>query len=282
MIPPPPAASRPAVAAEPPRPTVGVFDSGVGGLSVLRAIRLAAPHLDLVYVADSAHAPYGDRDDAAIAARTLAIGRWLAALPVQAITVACNTATAVAVAALRDAVGVPVVAIEPAIKPAVRLTRSGVVGVLATAATVRSERLARLCAAHAGDVRVLLQACPGLAEQVEAGDLDGPATQARVAQAVAPLLAAGADALVLGCTHYPFLHDALRRAAGDGVALVDPADAVARELLRRLGDAPGAVGGAAGTAGRLRLLTTGDPAAVGAVVARLWPSAPAVEALRGV
>ncbi len=255
--------------------SVGVFDSGVGGLSVLRAIRNADPSLDLVYVADSRHAPYGDRDDTEITARTLAIGGWLAGLGVSAVTVACNTATAVAVAALRSAIALPVVAIEPAIKPAVRLTRRGVVGVLATAATVRSPRIARLCEAHAGSVRVLLQACPGLAEQVEAGDLDGPATRVLVERAVTPLREAGADALVLGCTHYPFLAPALHRAAGDDVVLVDPAQAVARELLRRLPPADGRPA----APGRLALFTTGDPAQVDPVVQRLWPGAPPVQAL---
>lgn len=263
------------------RRPIGVFDSGVGGLSVLRAVRRAAPADDLVYVADTAHAPYGDQPPEAIVQRTLRIGRWLADTGAGALVVACNTATAIAVDALRRHVAVPVVAIEPAIKPAVALTRRGIVGVMATTATIRSERMARLCRDHAGGVRLVLQACPGLAERVEAGDLDGPATRALLAGQLAPIRAAGADVVVLGCTHYPFLAGAIRDELGDRVQLVDPAEAVARELLRRLGQTSPPAGGDP-PSGRLRLLTTGDPDAVGAVVARLWPQPLAAEPLAGV
>jgi glutamate racemase len=246
---------------------LGVFDSGVGGLSVLRAIREALPAEHLVYVADSGHAPYGDKSENYITARTLAIGRWLAAQGVKGITVACNTATVVAVQALRAQVQVPVVAIEPAIKPAVSLTRSGMVGVLATQQTVQSASVARLCAQHGGDTRILLQACPGWVEQVERAELDGPQTEALLQRDIAPLLAQGADTLVLGCTHYPFLREAIARIAGPEVTLIDPAQAVARELVRRLGPQ---VRAADGPAGQVHFLTTGDVAQVRPVIARLW------------
>jgi glutamate racemase len=218
----------------PARRPIGVFDSGVGGLSVLREIRRALPADDLLYVADSGHAPYGDRDDAFIAARVQAIAAFFRSAGVKAVVVACNTATAVAVQTLSSQFSVPVVAIEPAIKPAVQRTRSGVVGVLATRSTVASAALARLVQAHGQGVRVLLQACPGWVEQVERGELTGARTHALVERDVGPLVAQGADMLVLGCTHYPLLRDAIARAAGPAVELLDPAPAVARELARRV------------------------------------------------
>lgn len=264
---------------------IGIFDSGIGGLSVTRAIRARMPDADLVYVADSGHAPYGDRDPEQIRDRTLRIGGWLAENGVRAITVACNTATAVAVAELRAIAGIPVVAIEPAIKPAVAATRSGVVGVLATTQTIRSARVASLCEEFGGTVRILLQACPGLAERVELADLDGTRTRALLRRFVEPLLDEGADTLVLGCTHYPFLAPVLRDEFGEAVTLVDPADAVARELVRRTeADAAGGVRGrttAAATVrpGSLRFLTSGEPERVGAAIRRLWPEPVLVERL---
>lgn len=217
---------------------IGVFDSGVGGLSVLREIRRQLPQEDLVYVADSGYAPYGDRSPEFIEARVTAIAGFLLQAGARAVVMACNTATVTAVQALRAWCPVPIVAIEPAIKPAVSLTRSGVVGVLATQRTVASSSVARLCERYGEGRRILLQACPGLVEQVERADLDGPATMALLRRYVLPLLEQGADTLVLGCTHYPFLADAIRTLAGPGVTIVDPAAAVARELCRRLGEEP--------------------------------------------
>jgi glutamate racemase len=212
---------------------IGVFDSGVGGLSVLRAIRVALPHEHLVYVADSGHAPYGDQSEAHITQRTLTVGSWLAEQGVKGITIACNTATVVAAKTLREQTHLPVVAIEPAIKPAVALTRSGVVGVLATRQTVQSASVARLVDLYGADKRILLQGCPGLVEQVERADLHSAETENLLRQFIAPLIEQGADTLVLGCTHYPFLRDTIQRVAGEGVTLLDPAEAVARELARR-------------------------------------------------
>jgi glutamate racemase len=258
---------------------IGVFDSGVGGLSVLRAIRAALPNEDLVYVADSAHAPYGDQTEAHITERTLKVGKWLAEQGVKAITIACNTATVVAARTLRDQTHLPVVAIEPAIKPAAALTRSGVVGVLATRQTVQSDSVARLCQTHGAGKHIVLQACPGWVELVEQADLHSAHTDALVRQFVAPLLAQGADTLVLGCTHYPFLRDAIARVAGEGVHLIDPAQAVARELVRRLGDQRRP---ADAPPGSTQFFTTGDVAQTRRAVTHLWGATAVVEALASV
>jgi glutamate racemase len=246
---------------------IGVFDSGVGGLSVLREIRHVLPADDLLYVADSGHAPYGERSAAFIAARVEAIARFFRRADVKAIVVACNTASAVAVQALRAQFDVPVVAIEPAIKPAAQRTRSGVIGVLATQRTVESAGVARLVDAHGRGVRVLLQACPGWAEQVERGELDGARTEALVARDLAPLLERGADTLVLGCTHYPFLRDVIARLAGTDVELIDPAPAVARELVRRISAGSNREAGPPGTE---RFWTTGSLERARTVISALW------------
>ena len=247
---------------------IGVFDSGLGGLSVLRAIRAALPAEHLLYAADSAHAPYGDRTADYIEARVLAMSRFLREQGAKAIVVACNTATVVAIDRLRGLVDVPIVAMEPAIKPAVALTRTGVVGVLATRQTLASASVARLCERYGQGVRLVLQPCPGWVERVEAGDLDGPVTQALLAQHLEPVLAAGADTLVLGCTHYPFLLPLLQRLAGPGVTVVESSAAVARELVRRLGG--NVQGQRAPPLGETRFFTTADPALAQVRMAALW------------
>jgi glutamate racemase len=252
------------------RGAIGVFDSGVGGLSVLRSIRQALPHESLVYVADTGHAPYGDKPAAHIVDRTLRVGRWLAAGGVRAITVACNTATMVAVRELRQCTHLPVVAIEPAIKPAVGLSSRGVVGVLATQQTIQSEGVARLIERYAQGARVVLQACPGWVEQVERGDLDSPATLALLRQHTHALIEAGADVWVLGCTHFPFLWAGLRQIAGPDVTFIDPADAVARELRRRLSEAGGGRSDAPTGRGTEFFYTTGDPTLTREVMSMLW------------
>ncbi len=256
---------------------IGVFDSGVGGLSVLRAIRTALPHERLVYVADSGHAPYADQSEDHITQRTLTVGNWLADQGVKGITIACNTATVVAAKTLREQTHLPVVAIEPAIKPAVAITRSGVVGVLATRQTVQSSAVARLVDLYGADKRVVLQACPGLMEQVERADLHSTETESLLRQFITPLLEQGADTLVLGCTHYPFLRDTIQRVAGEGVTLLDPAEAVARELARRLADS-----GSLTTQtkqGAVQFFTSGDVAQAQAVISHLWDAPLTVQAL---
>lgn len=261
---------------ERPFAPVGIFDSGVGGLSVLREIRRELPHEDLIYVADSGHAPYGDKPPAEIDARAEAIVAFLAARGAKAVVVACNTATGVSVDGIRARWSIPIVGIEPAIKPAVATTTSGVVGVLATSRTIASARFSRLVGTFGGGVTVLPQACPGLAERVELGDLNGPETRALVRQYVRPLVERGADTLVLGCTHYPFVAEVIAETAGAGVTIIDPSAAVARELRRRMEQA-GLVA-TTGT-GLVRLWSSGRPGHLLEVARRVGMPADRVAAL---
>jgi glutamate racemase len=215
---------------------IGVFDSGVGGISVLREIRACLPRENLVYVADSGHIPYGSKSEVFIRERSLTISGWLLDQGAKCIVVACNTATAAAATALRATFDAPIIAMEPAIKPAVAATRTGVVGVLATVGTARSERLTALIERFGRGVQILTQPCPGLVEQVEAGELAGPETRALLARYVEPLLRRNADTLVLGCTHYPFLRPLLAEVAGPDVALIDTGAAVARRTAQVLAE----------------------------------------------
>jgi glutamate racemase len=217
-----------------PEGPIGVFDSGVGGLAVLREIRVELPNEDLLYVADSAHAPYGDKSTQEIETRSIAIVEFLLGQGAKAIVVACNTATGAAAALLRSRFPVPIVAMEPAIKPAAAMTRSGVIGVLATSRTIASDNIAMLQVRFGGGVKILMQACPGLVEKVESGDLCSEETRTLVRHYIRPLLDQGADTLVLGCTHYPFLESVIKEIAGPSTSVLDPSPAVARELRRRL------------------------------------------------
>ena len=222
---------------------VGIFDSGLGGLSVLRHVRRLLPHEALVYAADSAFAPYGGKDEAAVRARTVAMADFLAAQGIKALVIACNTATAGAIVEIRRRYpALPVVGVEPGLKPAALQTRSGTVGVLATERTLASRRFMALEAqvGESSGVRFIGQPCPGLADQVEQGALRSPATMALVRRFVGPLIAAGADTLVLGCTHYPFLitqvESAARQAGATRLVIIDTGDAVARQLAKVLAE----------------------------------------------
>jgi glutamate racemase len=248
--------------------SVGVFDSGVGGLSVLRAIRTELPIEHLIYVGDSGHAPYGDRTADFVARRAAALTQFLIEQGVKAVVVACNTATSVAVSHLRARFDVPIVAIEPAVKPAASRTRSRVVGVLATTGTLSSPNMAKLIANYGDDVDFLIQPCPGLADQVERGELNSPDTRALVKRYVGPLVERGADILVLGCTHYPFVNHLIRDVAGSAVDVIDPASAVARELRRRL--ETGGLLRPGNQDGSERFWTTGVAGEVSPIVSQLW------------
>ncbi len=208
---------------------IGVFDSGVGGLSVLKAIRRRLPGRDLVYIADSAWVPYGEKPANQILERSRFLAGRLAKKGAAAVVIACNTATAAAAAALRAEMQIPVVGMEPAVKPATEATRSRVIGVLATTGTLRSAKFAALLDRFGADFTVLTMPCPGLVAAVERGDLDSPATYALIEQYVQPLVSQGADVLVLGCTHFPFLAHQIAAAAGPDVTLIETGEAVARQ-----------------------------------------------------
>ncbi|MEO7385592.1 MAG: glutamate racemase [Gammaproteobacteria bacterium] len=210
---------------------IGVLDSGVGGLSVWREIVRTLPGEDTIYVADQAHVPYGPRGETEIRAFCDGIARYLLDRGCKALVVACNTASAAALKHLRETLpDVPSIGMEPAVKPAATLTKTGVVGIMATPATFEGRLFKATAGRHATGIRLVNQVCTGLAEHVEAGHLDGPDTVAILRGFLAPILEAGADTIVLACTHYPFLIEPIRRIAGDGVAVIDPAPAIARHL----------------------------------------------------
>lgn len=246
---------------------IGVFDSGVGGLSVLAELRRELPRESFIYYADSGHCPYGAKSASEIAARAFAISDELIAAGCKLIVVACNTATIAAVEQLRATYPLSFVGIEPAIKPAVTQTRSGVVGVLATGAALAGDKFLRLQAQHGGKVRVITQPCPGLVEYVERGELEGAALRALVQRYVDPLLRDGADTLVLGCTHYPFLRAVIADVAGPGVTLLDTGAAVARQT-RRVLEREGRLA-PDGAVARFEWRTSGDREPVGATIDRL-------------
>jgi len=210
---------------------IGVFDSGVGGLSVWREIVRLLPGEDTIYFADQVHVPYGPRGESEIRVYCDGITRYLLDRGCKAIVVACNTASAAALKHLRETFpDVPTIGMEPAVKPAVAVTRSGVVGILATPATFAGRLFQATAGRHAAGIRLINQVCDGLAEHVEAGQLDGPETDALLRRFLAPLVEAGADTIVLACSHYPFLIGSIRRIVGADVTVIDPAPAIARHL----------------------------------------------------
>jgi glutamate racemase len=215
---------------------IGVFDSGIGGLTVLADLEAELPDERLAYVGDRAYCPYGGRPAEEIVARTFAIADELVAEGATLLVVACNTATIAAIGPLRARHALPVVGIEPAVKPAVAQSRTRVVGVLATEGSLGGAKFHGLVAEHRGDAEVLTQPCPGLVDRIESGDLHGPATRALVEEFVRPLVEAGADTLVLGCTHYPLVRDLISEAAGPGVALIDPGAAIAKRTRALLAE----------------------------------------------
>jgi glutamate racemase len=234
---------------------IGVFDSGVGGLSVLREIRRLLPDADLVYLADQARAPYGERSLQEVRDFAEAIAGYLIAGGAAPVVVACNTASAAALRQLREHwEGVPFVGMEPAVKPAATMTATGKVGVLATQATFQGELFADLVARYGNGVEVLPQACPGLAALIEEVPPNDPGAADRLAGYARPLVEAGVDVLVLGCTHYSFLQEALAERVGPAVTIVNPAEAVARRVAAVAEEAGTAAGSGATT-----YLTTGDP-----------------------
>lgn len=214
---------------------VGIFDSGVGGLSVLRAVREFMPEQDILYLADQAHVPYGPRPLLQVREFAEGITRFLLDRGAGLIVVACNAASAASLHYLRNTFpDVPFVGMEPAVKPAAEQTRSGVVGVLATPATFQGALYASVLERFARDVTVLQDTCPGLVAEVESGNLEGDAIREILTNALSPMLQAGIDTVVLGCTHYPFVIPLIQEIAGPGVRVIDPAPAIARQTRRLL------------------------------------------------
>ena len=235
---------------------IGIFDSGLGGLSVLAAITRALPQADLYYLADTAHVPYGEKSDAFIRERVLKIGHQLVAQGCSLIVIACNTATAAAVADLRAALPhIPVIGVEPGIKPAAAASKSGRITVLTTVSTAHSERLHSLIRRYAGTVTVDVLPCPEWATRIEQRRIDSPEFHDSVRTHLTPSLDAGSDHVVLGCTHYTFLRPILEPLVDGRAILVDVTDAVARQCVRLAG--PAALGH-----GQLALLATARPEAL--------------------
>ncbi|HEY9089092.1 MAG TPA: glutamate racemase, partial [Anaerolineaceae bacterium] len=216
-------------------PPIGIFDSGVGGLSVLRALRAQIPAQPVIYLADQAHVPYGPRTLEEVLHFSREITRFLLAQGADTIVVACNTASAAALQPLRrEFPSTQFVGMEPAVKPASEHTRSGVVGVLATPATFQGKLYASVMERFAQHTRVLEYTCPGLVEEIEAGRLEGPRARQILADGLLPMLEQGIDTVVLGCTHYPFAIPIVQEIVGPGVRVIDPAPAVARQIGRVL------------------------------------------------
>lgn len=238
---------------------IGVFDSGVGGLSVLRAIRQQHPNEEIIYLADQAHVPYGQRPLKEVRSFANAITHYLLQQGVKLIVVACNTASAAALKELRLCFPeVPFVGMEPAIKPAVEHTRSGKVGVLATPATFQGALYASVVERFANGVDLLQHTCPGLVMQIEAGNLEGQETRAILEEAILPMLAQRIDTVVLGCTHYPFVIPVIQQIVGGQVRVIDPAPAVARQAGRLLDSF--SLRNPQSSLGQLHFYTTGIPA----------------------
>lgn len=241
-----------------PQNSIGVFDSGIGGLSVLRAIRALLPSQPVIYLGDQAHVPYGIRQLEEVRQFSNEIAQFLMEQGARLIVVACNTASVAALQSLRQIYPqIPFVGMEPAVKPAAEQTHSGTVGVLATTATFQTAMYASVVERFAQGVTVLENDCPGLVAQIEKGDLNGAETRRILEKALNPMLEKGVDTVVMGCTHYPFVIPLIQQIAGPQVRVIDPAPAIARQVKRMLEvhqllaeeNLPASV----------RFLTTGDP-----------------------
>lgn len=237
---------------------VGIFDSGLGGLSVLREVRALLPHESLLYFADSRYAPYGEKPERFVEARTLQVCEWLVAQGCKALVIACNTATMHAVQTLRERLAVPIIGVEPGLKPAAAASRSKVVGVLATANTLKSAKFNRLLTSLGNESRFLCEAGVGLVPLIEQGDVSSDTVRQTLGTLLSPMLEAGADTLVLGCTHYPFLSETIDDLVDGRLALIDTGVAIARQLARKLAEFD--LAASPDTAPSVRYLSTKDAA----------------------
>ncbi len=256
---------------------IGVFDSGIGGLSILHSIRQLLPDEDLIYVADSAHAPYGPKGEEFIRQRSLHIMQYLAHRQVKAVVVACNTATAAAIAVLRERYAIPLIGVEPAIKPAAEQSLSGVVGVLATSGTIASDKFLTLQSRFSGQTQILTRAGTGLVELIEQPQIDEAAVLALLESFIKPMQNKGADTLVLGCTHYSLIRSQIAKVAGPDMKIVDAGTAVAKELQRRL--LTHGLNSLTPASHPVSFVSSGDLAVQQRLLARYWPESAAVTAL---
>ena len=254
-----------AVSADAP---IGVFDSGVGGISVLQHIHALLPHEQLLYVADSRYAPYGSKTPEEIQSRCFEIADFLTAKGVKAIVVACNTATAAAIDAMRAKYDLPIFGMEPAVKPAAEASKNGIIGVLATVGTLQSAQFAGLLESYGRNVKVVTQGCVGLVECIERGELNAENTVNLLKQYCQPLLEEGADTIVLGCTHYPFVKPLIQQIVGDNVTLIDTGAAVAKHLQKRLAALD--LLAVPDQAGAVKFWTNNQAADAKAVIEALW------------
>jgi glutamate racemase len=249
---------------------IGIFDSGVGGISILSEIRKQLPNENLLYFADSGYCPYGTKPLEKIRERTLKITHFLVSKNAKAVVVACNAACTAGLEQIRDHhPQLPVIGVEPAVKPACELTRNGKIGVLSTNMTIEGTRFSHLVASYGNGVEIFTQPAPGLADLVEAGKIDAQETKELLNRYLQPLLARGIDTLILGCTHYPFLRPIIREICGDGVILLDTGAAVAKQtekvlIQKRLIESKNNLGS-------ISFFTSGEPDFVKKVLEKLWP-----------
>ncbi|WP_448554959.1 glutamate racemase [Thalassotalea montiporae] len=213
---------------------IGIFDSGIGGLSIARCVAQNLPNEQLIYVADSGFAPYGDKSHKDIIARADFVANFLIKQGVKAIVVACNTATVVAIEELRAKYTLPIIGVEPAIKPAAKQSKAKSVGIMVTQATAKNDRFLRLVESYKQDAQVHIQPCPGLVQQIEQGDHESDTCQALLDSFIAPLVDKQIDTLVLGCTHYPLIEQQIKAHLPAGIELLETAQPVTNELIRRL------------------------------------------------
>lgn len=247
---------------------IGVFDSGIGGLTVLRHIRELMPHESINYVADRGFIPYGNKTDAFIYSRVHSITDFLIKNSAKAVVVACNTATAAAIHQLRKTFDIPIIGMEPGVKPAIQVSRNGNIGVLATAGTLGSLKFRDLIERHANGAELFIKPCHGWVEHIEAGDLSESETMRMIETTLSPLLQKRVDTLVLGCTHYPFLTPQIKKLAGEEVGIVDTGYAVATHLKRRLEEND--LLSASSSAGTERFWSSGPLDEMHELLARLW------------
>jgi len=247
---------------------IGVFDSGVGGLSILERIHQLLPRESLLYVADSAFAPYGPKGDEFIIQRSRHMMEFFLSQQVKAVVVACNTATAAAVAQLRKEYRLPIIGMEPALKPAASVTTTGVIGVLATEGTLASDKFVDLKSRFEGDIEIITMPCPGLVEHIEQVVPDEEAIAQLLKIYMSPLLEKCVDTIVLGCTHYSFLAEQIKKIAGDDIAIIDTDDAVARRLHSVLAQAD--LLKASDASGEIFFYSSGNPGTQKEVISRCW------------